>query len=85
MCNITSCSVTGLYFSTTGDQRALEKRILQAIKSGKYFEWDFSLQDVTCMMTQRGLCYSGTIRYHGDTGEFTINKTKLLDRLYCCF
>ena len=82
-----SCSINGILFSSTEKHKNVKKRLIQAVvkeQNSYYADYDFTSYETVCSITNRGLQYHGSIRYGTQTGSFTIDKEKLVQRLCKC-
>ena len=87
MGSTTSCSITGISFSSTEKRKDVKKRLIQAVAkehNGYYIDYDFTAHDTVTVITDVGIRYVGSLRCGHQVGGFTITKTNLLQSLCKC-
>jgi hypothetical protein len=87
MGSTTSCSITGISFSSKAKRKDVRKRIIQAVSkdhNSYYVDYDFTVHDTVCNISNEGLQYVGSIRYGTQAGEFRIDKANLCQRFSKC-
>ena len=85
MGSTTSCSIRGISFLSQVKLEDIKKRLIQHIakdQNNYYIDYDFTAYDIICCITNTGLQFNGSIKIGTQTGKFTIDKVKLLQR--CC-